>query len=117
MAEESDLEKTEPASGRRLEQAREEGQVPRSREIGAFLILMVAASAFWFVGPWMMRRTATIVQRGLIIDGPQFREPQYMMARFSEASIDALMSFAPLFLVLIVAALLSPLSWGAGIFP
>ncbi|MEF8711236.1 MAG: EscU/YscU/HrcU family type III secretion system export apparatus switch protein [Candidatus Accumulibacter propinquus] len=37
MAEESDLEKTEAASSRRLEQAREEGQVPRSREIGAFL--------------------------------------------------------------------------------
>jgi flagellar biosynthetic protein FlhB len=37
MAEESDLEKTEPASARRLEQAREEGQVPRSREIGTFL--------------------------------------------------------------------------------
>jgi flagellar biosynthetic protein FlhB len=44
MAEESDLERTEPASARRLEQAREEGQVPRSREIGAFLILIVAAA-------------------------------------------------------------------------
>jgi hypothetical protein len=36
MAEESDVERTEPASARRLEQAREEGQVPRSREVGAF---------------------------------------------------------------------------------
>jgi flagellar biosynthetic protein FlhB len=44
MAEESDLERTEPASARRLEQAREEGQVPRSREIGAFLVLIVAAT-------------------------------------------------------------------------
>lgn len=32
MAEESDLEKTEPASSRRLEQEVEEGQGPRSRE-------------------------------------------------------------------------------------
>ncbi|MBX7021155.1 hypothetical protein EX238_23300, partial [Providencia rettgeri] len=32
MAEDSDLEKTEPASPRRLEKAREEGQVARSRE-------------------------------------------------------------------------------------
>ena len=47
MAEESDLERTEPASSRRLEQAREEGQVPRSREVGAFLVLMVAAGAFF----------------------------------------------------------------------
>jgi hypothetical protein len=33
MAEESDLEKTEPASPRRLEKAREEGNVARSREL------------------------------------------------------------------------------------
>ncbi|MBZ0144859.1 MAG: EscU/YscU/HrcU family type III secretion system export apparatus switch protein, partial [Rhodocyclaceae bacterium] len=39
MAEDSDLEKTEPASPRRLEQAREEGQVPQSRELSAFLVL------------------------------------------------------------------------------
>jgi flagellar biosynthetic protein FlhB len=56
MAEESDLEKTEPASARRLEQAREEGQVPRSREVGAFLVLIVGAAAFWLMGPWMMQR-------------------------------------------------------------
>jgi flagellar biosynthetic protein FlhB len=56
MAEESDLEKSEPASARRLEQAREEGQVPRSREVGAFVILIVAAMAFWLMGPWLVQR-------------------------------------------------------------
>ena len=113
MAEESDLEKTEPASSRRLEQAREEGQVPRSREVGAFLILMVSAAAFWFVGPWMMRRTISIVQRGLVIEGPAFRDPDFMFSRFSEAAQDALLSFAPLFLALVLAALLSPFVLGS----
>jgi flagellar biosynthetic protein FlhB len=65
MAEESDLERTEPASARRLEQAREEGQVPRSREIGAFLILIVAATTFWLMGPWMVQRVAEIFRRAL----------------------------------------------------
>jgi FlhB HrpN YscU SpaS Family len=37
VADKSDLERTEPASQRRLEQAREEGQVPQSRELSAFL--------------------------------------------------------------------------------
>ena len=82
MAEESDLEKTEPASSRRLEQAREEGQVPRSREIGAFLILVVSAAAFWFVGPWMMQRTTAIVRRGLILEEPLFRDPRFMLPCF-----------------------------------
>ncbi len=113
MAEESDLEKTEPASSRRLEQAREEGQVPRSREIGAFLILIVSASAFWFVGPWMMQRTTAIVRRGLILEEPLLRDPQFMLVRFADLSIDALMSFAPLLLALVVAALASPFLLGS----
>ena len=113
MAEESDLEKTEPASSRRLEKAREEGQVPRSREIGAFLILMVSASAFWFVGPWMMQRTTAIVRRGLILDEPMVRDPQFMLVRFADLSLDALLSFAPLLLALIIAALVSPFFLGS----
>ena len=113
MAEESDVEKTEPASSRRLEQAREEGQVPRSREIGAFLILVVAASAFWFVGPWMMHRTTDIVRRGLILEEPMFRDPQFMLVRFADLSLDALLSFAPLLLALVIAALISPFFLGS----
>ena len=113
MAEESDVEKTEPASSRRLEQAREEGQVPRSREIGAFLILMVSAGAFWFVGPWMMHRTEEIVRRGLTLDEQLVREPRFMMLRLADLSLDALLSFAPLFVVLVVAALLSPFFLGS----
>src|ERR1035437_5833620 len=113
MAEESDVEKTEPASSRRIEQAREEGQVPRSREIGAFLILIVSASAFWFVGPWMMQRSTAILRRGLILDESLVRDPQFMMARFADLSLDALLSFAPLLLALVVAALISPFFLGS----
>ena len=56
MAEDSDLEKTEPASARRLEQAREEGQVPQSRELSAFLVLMAGAGALWVTGSWLAQR-------------------------------------------------------------
>ena len=113
MAEESDLERTEPASSRRLEQAREEGQVPRSREIGAFLILMVAAGAFWMVGGWMMHRTSTIVSRGLIFDGEVLRDPYAMVSRFAEIALDALISFTPFVMALVEAALISPFFLGS----
>lgn len=108
MAEESDLEKTEPASSRRLEKARSEGQVPRSREVGAFLVLIVSASAFWFVGPWMMQRTTAIVRRGLTFDASFFRDPQVMTLQFANLSIEALWSFAPLYFALIAATLAAP---------
>ncbi|PKO49499.1 MAG: flagellar biosynthetic protein FlhB, partial [Betaproteobacteria bacterium HGW-Betaproteobacteria-21] len=53
MAEESDLEKTEPASPRRIEQAREEGQVPQSRELSTFFITMTGVATLWLLGDWM----------------------------------------------------------------
>ncbi|MBP6637514.1 MAG: EscU/YscU/HrcU family type III secretion system export apparatus switch protein, partial [Sulfuritalea sp.] len=52
MAEESDLERTEPASARRLEQAREEGNVPQSRELMAFMVMAAGAGTFWILGGW-----------------------------------------------------------------
>ena len=113
MAEDSDVEKTEPASSRRLEQAREEGQVPRSREIGAFLILLVSAGAFWMVGGWMMHRTSAIVSRGLSFDHHELRDPQLMVVRFADIALDALLAFAPFVLALIVAALASPFFLGS----
>lgn len=113
MAEESDLEKTEPASSRRLEQAREEGQVPRSREIGAFLVLMVAAATFWFAGAWMMQRMAALLRRGLILDEHLIRDTGSMSLRFSELSLDALLTFAPFLFVLVLAALFSPFVLGS----
>ena len=108
MAEDSDLERTEPASARRLEQAREEGQVPHSRELGAFLVLMAAAATFWMAGGWLSLRTAAMFRRGLTLDGKLMHEPEQMLVRFSDLSLDALLTFSPLLLALMVAAVASP---------
>ena len=50
MAEDSDLEKTEPASPRRLEEARKKGNIPRSRELNTFAILIVAGATLLMMG-------------------------------------------------------------------
>lgn len=108
MAEDSDLERTEPASARRLEQAREEGQVPHSRELGAFLILIAAAGTFWLMGGWFAQRIAATFRRGLILDQKAIHEPDQMLVRFSAVSLDALLVFAPLLGLLMLAAAASP---------
>jgi flagellar biosynthetic protein FlhB len=113
MAEESDLERTEPASSRRLEQAREEGQVPHSRELGAFLVMSAAAGVFWVMGPWLIQRTASLMHRGLTLDLQLSQEPQLMLIRFSDLSLDALLTFSPLLFALVVASLLTPFLLGS----
>jgi flagellar biosynthetic protein FlhB len=109
MAEDSDLEKTERPTGRRIEQAREEGQVPHSRELSSFLVLMVAAAAFWLLGGWLAERATTIVRRGLTIENVRLlQDPHAVMARIEDLGQYALLSFAPLVLAMAVAALAPP---------
>lgn len=68
MADESDLEKTEPPSSRRLEQAREEGQVPQSRELVAFLVMAAGALGLWMLSSWFVRRGEDVMRSGLTLD-------------------------------------------------
>ena len=116
MAEESDLERTEPASARRLEQAREEGQVPHSRELGAFLVLLAAAGGIWMMGGWLAQRSAAMFRRGLVLDEKLVRDPDQMLVRFSDLSWDVLVTFSPLLLAMMVAALASPFFLNAFVF-
>jgi flagellar biosynthetic protein FlhB len=116
MAEGSDLEKTERPTGRRIEQAREKGQVPHSRELGSFLVLIVAASAFWLLGGWFAERFMALMRKGLSFDPVFAREPQLAVARLGDLGFDAFVSFSPLVLALIVAALIPPFVMNAWVF-
>lgn len=108
MAEESDLERTEAPTGRRLEQAREKGQVPHSRELGSFLVLIVAAGIFWFMGSWFLQQLIQLFHQAFTWDPVLLKEPRRGLTWFMELSANGLLIFAPLVLALMVAALASP---------
>ena len=63
MAEEdSDLEKTESPSQRRLDQAREEGQVARSRELSTFAVLMAGGAGIWLMGSALSQQLISLIR-------------------------------------------------------
>jgi len=53
MPEDTDQEKTEKPTPRRLEKARKEGNVPKSAEVPSVLILLTSLGVFLFSGSWM----------------------------------------------------------------
>lgn len=116
MAEDSDLEKTEEPTGRRIEQAREQGQVPHSRELGTFLVLAVAAATIWMMGGWFVQRTMAIMQKGFTVESQFVRQPDLMLPRLADLSGDALITFAPLLVVILIAAVLPPFFLNAWVF-
>jgi flagellar biosynthetic protein FlhB len=116
MAEESDLEKTEPATARRLEKAREEGNVARSRELTTFVMLGTAIAGLWFVAESLGASLSGNLRRGLQFDRAAGFDPSHMMAQAGLMVLQALMAIGPLLAMMVVAALAAPLMLGGWLF-
>lgn len=115
MAEESDLERTEPASARRLEQAREEGNVPQSRELMAFMVLAAAGGTFWVFGGWIAQRAADLIRQGLSFSRAAAFDSGVMREGAFDLSIHAMYLVAPIFLAIIAAIAATPFLMGGWI--
>jgi flagellar biosynthetic protein FlhB len=109
MAEESDQERTEAPSQQRLEKAREEGQVPQSRELATFVVLMTSGAALWMMANGLGKTMSQIVRGGLQFDPAIARDSNYVMTQLSDQVLDASLALAPFLALVIIAVLASPL--------
>jgi flagellar biosynthetic protein FlhB len=115
VAEESDLERTEPASSRRLEQAREEGNVPQSRELMAFMVLAAGAGAFWVLGGWLSQRSSSLLRHGLSFSRETAFDTSLMTGWALSLTTEAFVLAAPVFLLAIAAAIATPFMIGGAV--
>lgn len=116
MSDESDAEKTEPASARRLEKAREEGDVPRSRELATFTVLMTAGAGLWLTGGGLVRQLNASMVSGLALTREQIYNPSALIERVTSDIAQVLLACLPLALAIMVVALASPLLIGGWLF-
>jgi len=116
MADDSDAEKTEPASAKRLEQAREEGDVPRSREVATFTVLMAAGACLWFTGSGMVRDLSAAMVSGLALDREQVFNTDVLIHRVGVDVGRVLLACLPMGVAVMVVALASPLLVGGWLF-
>ncbi|HEY0886306.1 MAG TPA: flagellar biosynthesis protein FlhB [Ramlibacter sp.] len=116
MADESDLEKTEQPSPRRLEKAREEGQVARSRELVTFVLLATAGAGLWTTAGLLETRVGSVVRHGLAFDRGVAFDPALMLAGAREMGTQGLLAIAPFLGMMLVAALVAPTLLGGLLF-
>lgn len=112
MSEESDLEKSEAASPRRLEKAREEGQIARSRELGTFMMLAVGVAAIWAGGGSLYQGLSGVLRNGLAFDQRVALDPGVMVEQAVTGFGHALLVLLPIFGLLAVVAVLSSVVLG-----
>lgn len=116
MAEESDLEKTESASPRRLEKAREEGDVPRSRELATCTILLAAGGGIWVTGGSVLDQIKRMLSASMAFDRAHAFDMELLLARSVTHAADVFISFSPIVVLLLIVALGSPLLIGGWLF-
>jgi flagellar biosynthesis protein FlhB len=116
LAEDSDLERTEAPSARRLEKARAEGRVPQSRELTAFLVLAAATGGFWVLGGWLTHQASGILKHGLSFGREAAFNHDALTISFATLSWEAMLLASPVFLLIIVAALATPFALGGWTF-
>ena len=112
MAEDSELEKTEPASQKRLDEAREQGNVPRSRELATCSVLLVAGCALWMLGGRLTAQLGSLLANSLAFERGMAFDMDLLVSRAASLLMDVLMAFAPMAAALMLVAVGAPLLIG-----
>jgi flagellar biosynthesis protein FlhB len=105
-------ERTEEPSLRRLQEARERGQIPRSRELTNFASMIGGSAALVAVGGTVASHLAQMMRRSLIIDGQALRTTDSMTASLGAACMSAVTAILPVFGALVAMVLLASVVLG-----
>jgi flagellar biosynthetic protein FlhB len=101
-----------PASERKISRAREEGQVPRSRDLGHFLALAVAMGILVPLAPMLTDWMKTMLVSGLRFDATVLTRPELMVERAADMLVRLLLVVLPIGVVLALMGVASSLVIG-----
>jgi flagellar biosynthetic protein FlhB len=112
VAEDSDLEKTESATPRRLEKAREEGQVARSRELSSFALLAAGFLGVWGLAGPIAQHLQAMLRGAFTFDHAYVVDTSRMLLDAGAAGREGFFAAAPVLALTALAALFSPMALG-----
>jgi len=113
---ETEHDRTEQPTAKRREQAREHGQVPRSRDLTAAAVLLIAGAALQLLGRYSGAQLAALMRSSLALSRASAFDEGRALGAFTSAALHALLACAPIWGLTLLAALASPLALGGGNF-
>jgi len=109
---ENGQERTEQPTSKRLEEARKRGQVPRSSELNAAAVMLLAGGGLHFLGGHLGGQLYNLMRSGLSLSRTDAVDETRAIATFGNEMLHALLACAPILGLTLVAALTAPLALG-----
>lgn len=109
-------EKTEEPTAKRLQKARDDGQIPRSKELSTSLVLIVGALALWIFGGFIFKGAENIFVFNFTLERSHLFDDKEMVIHLSASALEAIVALAPVMIALTIAAILGPLALGGWMF-
>jgi|SRR5680860_556083 flagellar biosynthetic protein FlhB len=118
MAEENDnsQEKTEEATPKRLEKAREDGQTARSKELATMAVLIAGAGGLLIFGTQLGAAMEAIMRDAFTLERSAIFDTRHMSVQLMASAKEAAWALAPIFLLLLIAAIAGSIGIGGLLF-
>jgi flagellar biosynthetic protein FlhB len=104
---ESAQDKTEDPTAQKLKKARDDGQVARSMELPAAVIVIGSIAILMVMGSWLISRLSTVFAQGFVFDRQLIEKPLLLPAHFGEQMLAAFVLVLPIVLFTMVAAIVA----------
>ncbi len=109
-------ERSEEASAKRKQEARDKGQIARSKELTTVIVLLVSCAGFVFMGKGMVTGLEEIMRDNLSIHRADAFDTSAMLKLFSHSVLAGLKVVVPLMVLLAIVALVAPMALGGWTF-
>jgi flagellar biosynthetic protein FlhB len=110
--EEKGQEKTEQPTEKRINDAREKGQVPRSKEFTTVIVLMAGAVAMMFLGTNLVESVANVMEKAFTLTRKEIFDPVAMTHLMIHSLEIIVFDLGMFFGLTILASLIAPASIG-----
>ena len=109
-------ERTEQATPKRIQEARDKGQISRSRELTTMALLMTSAMAFLLMGEQLSESLQILMRDNFIIERRHLYDDIFVYNALLQSGKNVLIDFSPFLLIIIAAAFFAPMLVGGWLF-
>ena len=112
MADQDAQDRNLPASAKKIEKSRAEGQLPRSRDLSHFAMMVAGGAVLSVGGPGIAESLQQMLKEALHFDAQMLAQSGFMTHRLGDLALHFLAVMAPIFGLMVAVAVASNIASG-----